>query len=304
MMNEADLNEKDSTKSERKNKHKRRFLRWVAIPLAAILTLYAMVRFVYPLWLQFRLPEDSPRIAFSLDNSIIGMIGITDVTYQRVISAAGGHLVKLRPNAVEASETTVEKLKEILEEKKFDAVLLAGGGDIDPDVYGGEQGDTMLLHRQRDEFEIALIHAARELDLPILGICRGCQIINVALGGTVRNLRREKEFKKAHFTLKGHPIEIVKDSRLAQIFGVTQLPRAISLHGQAVDKLGQDVNAAAIGPKSIIEAIEVNKADKNEWIIGLQFHPELTFDKKIQQKIFKEFVSQARKTHKISNNPD
>ncbi|MEJ2647257.1 MAG: gamma-glutamyl-gamma-aminobutyrate hydrolase family protein [Sedimentisphaerales bacterium] len=296
-MNETQVKKKDSTKPARKNKRKTRLLRWIGIPLAVIVTLYVMVRFVYPLWLQYSLPEDSPRIAFSLDNSIIGMIGITDVTYQRVIAAAGGRLIKLRPDAVEASEITVEKLEEMLEEEKFDAVLLAGGGDIDPDIYGGEPGDTMLLHRLRDEFEMALFSAARELNLPILGICRGCQIINVAMGGTVRNLRREKEFKKAHFTLRGHPVEIVKDSRLAKIFGVTQLPRAISLHGQAVDKLGTDVEAVAFGPKNITEAIEVNKADKDEWIIGLQFHPELTFDKKVQQRIFREFVAKARKTH-------
>ena len=295
-MNDTDLKEKGFIRPAGKNKHKRRFLRWIAIPLAVIIILYSLVRFVYPLWLQFSLPDDSPRIAFSLDNSIIGMIGITDVTYQRVIAAAGGRLIKLRPDAIDASEINVEKLKEMLEQQKFDALLLAGGGDIDPDIYGGEHGDTMLLHLKRDEFEIALIHAARELDLPILGICRGCQIINVALGGTVRNLRKEKEFKKAHFTLKGHPIEIVENSRLAKIFGVTQLPRAISLHGQAVDKLGTDVKAAAIGPKNIIEAIEVDKTGKDEWIIGLQFHPELTFDKKVQYNIFREFVAQARKT--------
>lgn len=298
-MTNVDEKENESAQPAVKHKSKKRRLRWIALPFFVIISLYALVRFVYPVWLDYRLPKDAPRIAFSVDNSVIGMIGITDVTYQRVIGSAGGRLIKVRPDAVGTSNITKEKVKTMLIENEFDGVLLAGGGDIDPAVYGGKPGDTMLLHRLRDDFEIALVHAAMELNLPILGICRGSQIINVALGGTVRNLRTKKELKKAHFTLRGHPLNIVENSKLAEIFGVTYLPRAISLHGQAVDELGTNVTVAATGPGDITEAIEVNKPGKNGWIIGIQFHPELTFDKKIQHGIFKEFVTQARRTHEL-----
>jgi putative glutamine amidotransferase len=151
----------------------------------------------------------------------------------------------------------------------------------------------------RDEFEIALFQAARELGLPILGICRGCQIINVASGGTVKNLRKDNELKNAHLKIRGHLVTFVQDSKLIEIFGVSKLEQAISTHGQAVNKLGLDVKVAAIGPKNIIEAIEVSKDGQDEWIIGLQFHPELTFDTEVQHKIFTEFVEKARKMHEL-----
>ena len=207
-------------------------------------------------------------------------------------------MIKVRPDAVGTSGITPEKMKTFLEDKKIDAVLFAGGGDIDPNVYGGQPGNTMLVHRLRDDFEIALFHAARELGLPMLGICRGCQIINVASGGTVRNLRKDSDLAQAHLKIRGHPVTFVQGSKLNHIFGVNQLQRAVSTHGQTVDQLGSDIKVAAIGPKDIIEAIEVNK--DNEWIIGLQFHPELTFDNEVQHKIFTEFVEQARKTHNRS----
>jgi len=173
-------------------------------------------------------------------------------------------------------------------------VLLTGGGDVDPNLYGGDPNATMLVHRLRDDFEIALIRAARQRGLPILGICRGCQIINVALGGTVRNLRKEQEVKGHHLTLSGHAVDLNPDSKLAETLGTTHLEKVVSLHGNSVGKPAPGVTIAATGPGNVIEAIEADSAGKKGWIVGIQWHPELTLDKQVQQKVFKSLVDRAR----------
>jgi len=290
----------DSSDTTRPRRRRRRWLRRIAVTLVTltgiVLSIYAVLRFVYPRWVSTRLPPDAPRIAFSLDNSLIGWIGVTDVTYQRVMAKAGGRLIALRPDAAGDPEVDPQAVETLLETERIDAVLLAGGGDIDPNVYGGQSDATMLVHRLRDDFEIALIHAARERGLPILGICRGCQILNVALGGTVRNLREEPDVKAQHFDLSGHAVELVPDSALAEILGVTGLPKVVSLHGQAVGALGAGIRVAATGPGGVIEAIEADTAIGRGWIIGLQWHPELTLDEKIQHNVFRTLVNRARKT--------
>jgi putative glutamine amidotransferase len=270
----------------------------VGIALAALLVVmvavYLVAHFVYPRWLQQRVPEDAPRIAFSLDNSLVGQIGVTDVTYQRAMAKAGGRLITFRPDAAGDPNVSAEVVKELLESEQIDGVLLTGGGDVDPNLYGGSSNNTMLVHRLRDDFEIALIQAARDANLPILGICRGCQIINVALGGTVRNLREEEDLKGCHLVLAGHPVELVPGSTLAQILGVTDLPKVVSLHGQAVGQLAPEARIAATGPGDVVEAIEVNTSAGPGWIIGLQWHPEMTLDDQIQHKIFRNLVDRAR----------
>jgi len=239
-------------------------------------------------------PADAPRIAFSLDDTVLGYVGMTDTPYQRVMKAAGGRLVTLRPD-VAGDPVDPNAVKALLEEREIDGVLLPGGGDVDPSLYGGDPNATMLVHRLRDDFEIALIGAAREKGLPILGICRGCQIINVAMGGRVRNLRLEPEIKKQHFVLRGHAVDLAPDSELANILGVTRLEKVVSIHGNSVAEPAPGVRVAATGPGDIIEAIEADSADKKGWIIGIQWHPEMTLDKQVQHKVFKTLVDRARK---------
>jgi putative glutamine amidotransferase len=274
----------------------KRWLRRIVILVAVLIGAFVLFRLVYPVWTNSRVPADAPRIAFSLDDTLLGYIGITDTPYQRVLSAAGGRLVTLRPDAA-GDPVDPNAVRALLEDKRIDGLLLPGGGDVDPSLYGGDPNATMLVHRLRDDFEIALIHAAREKGLPILGICRGCQLINVAMGGRVRNLRLEPEIKKQHFILRGHAVDLVPDSKLAAIFGVTRLEKVVSLHGNCVAELAPGVRVAATGPGGTIEAIEADAAGNKGWIIGIQWHPEMTNDKQVQHKVFKSLVKRARRLH-------
>lgn len=280
------------SKTKPKRGRLRCWLRRIAIALAVLIGAFVLFRLTYPVWTNWRAGADAPRIAFSLDNTLLGYIGMTDTPYQRVMRLAGGRLVTLRPDAA-GEPVDPNAVKALLDEKRIDGVLLAGGGDIDPALYGGDPNAVVLVHRLRDDFEIALFHAAREKGLPIVGICRGCQVINVAMGGTLRNLRLEPENKKRHLVVKGHAVDIVPDSALAEIFGVIRLDKVVSLHGNSVAERGAGVRIAAMGPGGIVEAIEADSAGNEGWIIGIQWHPEMTFDKEVQHKVFNTLVERA-----------
>ncbi|MHC4517421.1 MAG: gamma-glutamyl-gamma-aminobutyrate hydrolase family protein [Planctomycetota bacterium] len=296
MTSDRDASDSNATQTPKKRprRWRRRAFLALAILIGVLLATYLLLHFVYPLWLQKSVPDEAPRIAFSLDNSLLGRIGITDVTYQRVMAKAGARLVTLRPDAAGEPKVDSEAVRALLREQNIHGVLLTGGGDVDPNVYGGQPGPTMLVHRLRDDFEVALVRAAREANLPILGICRGCQIINVALGGTVRNLRIEQDVKERHLLLKGHPVELMPASTLAKTLGVTSLEKVISLHGQAVGNLGEGVRIAATGPGHVTEAIEADTPDGAGWIVGIQWHPELTLDDHVQQRVFELLVERAQ----------
>lgn len=276
----------------------RRWLRRIAIAMAILIGIYLVFRLIYPVWISAHLPADAPRIAFSLDNTLLGRVGITDVTYQRVMTAVGGRLITMRPDAAGDPDVNPEAVKILLEEKQIDGVLLTGGGDVDPKLYGGDPNTTRLVHRLRDDFEIALIRAARERGLPMLGICRGCQILNIALGGTIRNLRKEQDVKGRHLVLTGHTVDLDPGSKLAETLGVRHLTKVISLHGNAVGEPAPGVRIAAIGPGGVVEAIEADSAGQAGWIVGIQWHPELTLDDQVQHKVYKELVDRARKVRK------
>jgi putative glutamine amidotransferase len=297
MDDEAGTKTRNTIKRKKRRRWRRRWLRRIGFGFAFVIIIYVSFRIIYPIWIDSRLPDDAPRIAFSLDNTLLGRIGIFDATYQRVMTEAGGRLIALRPDAA-GEPITVEAVRELLEEKEIDGVLLTGGGDMDPAVFGGEPGDTMLVHRARDDFEIALVQAAKERGIPILGICRGCQVINVALGGTVRNLRKEEELKGSHLLLRGHAVELEPNSILAERLGVERLEKVVSLHGQVVGELGEGVRVAATGPGEVVEAIEADTAGGKGWIVGIQWHPEMTFDTQVQHKVFQALVERAREVCK------
>jgi len=165
----------------------------------------------------------------------------------------------------------------------MDGLLLTGGEDVDPRHYGADAHRLLgEVHAARDAFELALVLAARERNLPTLAICRGMQVANVSLGGTlVQHLPSDRPSSIIHDaevprTQRVHAITTVDGSRLALALGAQQLA-VNSLHHQAVARLGEGLMASAHASDGVVEGVEWTGA--NWWFVGAQWHPEeLTTD--------------------------
>jgi putative glutamine amidotransferase len=156
-----------------------------------------------------------------------------------------------------------------------DALVLVGGADIDPDRYGAQaHPQTGPLRADRDAWELALTRAARDRDLPILGICRGHQLLNVALGGTLIQYLPDAVGHSGHRATRGvHGRELVSvapDSRLAKLVG--EQVEVAAYHRQAVDRLGAGLVPVAWAADGTIEAAELPAA---HWVMSVQWHPEI-----------------------------
>jgi putative glutamine amidotransferase len=157
-------------------------------------------------------------------------------------------------------------------------LVLTGGEDVNPARYGAPAhpalGDT---HDGRDAFEVALIQAARARALPTLAICRGVQILNVALGGTlVQDIATEWKDPIVHDgdwarTARVHEVDVTQGSRLARALG-TERPVVNSMHHQAVGAVAPSLATVARAPDGIVEGVEWPSDDW--WMVGVQWHPE------------------------------
>lgn len=161
-----------------------------------------------------------------------------------------------------------------------DALLLTGGADLDPVLFGGvPERDLGSVDERRDAFEIALYHAFRAAGKPVLGVCRGHQVINVAEGGTlIQHLPAlEGSWQHDQRDLRGvpfHPVRLEPGSMLAEAFGVTEI-RANTYHHQAVDGLGANLRVTARAGDGVIEAIE---GTQGAFVLGVQWHPEMCWN--------------------------
>lgn len=180
----------------------------------------------------------------------------------------------------------------------IDGLLIPGGEDVDPVEYG--ENPHPRLERtvpKRDEFEIALLKEALKQKKPIMTICRGMQILNVVLGGTLYQdiLSQHKDamphLQSAAFFNPWHKVEIEKGSILHGIYG-DEL-RVNSGHHQALKDVSDKLKVVAKAPDGIVEAIESNI--DGQFIIGLQWHPEMMYEKDEKHaKIFKYFVDHIK----------
>jgi putative glutamine amidotransferase len=163
--------------------------------------------------------------------------------------------------------------------ERLDALILAGGVDIDPAVYGAEpHADTETGHpRERDEVEIALVRRALELDLPVLGICRGMQVINVALGGTLLQHVPDKVGHSRHrrnpgtFRDSEHEVRLAPGSLVARAAG-EELHSTKSHHHQAVAEIGEGLEVT--GWSALDDLPEAIEAPERRFALGVQWHPE------------------------------
>ena len=162
--------------------------------------------------------------------------------------------------------------------KHLDGLVLQGGADVSPQSYSeAATRPEWIGDRTRDMYELELLHEFIEAGKPVLGICRGCQLINVAFGGTLyQDIASEVPTAIAHvndlYDNHRHAIHFPKGSTLAPLFGAQSKPLVNSIHHQAVKTLGRDLSIEAVsGEDNIVEAIRYRKA---RFVMGLQWHPE------------------------------
>ena len=187
--------------------------------------------------------------------------------------------------------------------RALDAVaglVLTGGEDIDPTHYG-EPAHPELgpLNCARDETELALFAAARDRGLPTLAICRGIQVVNVALGGSlVQDLPSQRADAGPHElgderASRVHGVRVDPGSRLASIIGVQSLG-VNSIHHQAIDRLGHSVRINARADDGVIEGVE--SSDANWWMVAVQWHPEemVSTPEPWDRRLFAAFAAACR----------
>ena len=208
-------------------------------------------------------------------------------SYVDAIRQAGGAAVVLPPGEVDPEELV----------GSFDGLVLSGGGDVGPARYGGPEHETIYgVSEERDLFEIALARALVDRDdRPFLCICRGLQILNVALGGDLHThlpdvptstvVHRLPERLHTH-----HEATIAPDSRLADLLGATTV-KVSSWHHQAIRMLAPDLRAVAWAEDGIIEAVEHRRSRS---CIAIQWHPEMQMDDPLQRRLFERFVDSCR----------
>lgn len=180
----------------------------------------------------------------------------------------------------------------------LNGLILSGGGDVDPALYGGQPHETIYyVSPERDSSEAALIAKVVETDLPTLCICRGMQMLNVALGGTlIEHLPEVVGDKVAHKAQPHrpilHPVQIQPDSQLASILQADQATTA-SWHHQALRQVAPGLKVTAYAPDGTVEAVEL---PDHPWLIAVQWHPELTAaGDPGQQRLFDALVKAARR---------
>jgi putative glutamine amidotransferase len=193
-------------------------------------------------------------------------VNISQRSYSECVTAAGG-LPVLLP-ADERSATDPAELLDVL-----DALVLAGGADLDPASYGAEPHPrTLGYNAERDRFELALCRGAIERDMPVLGICRGAQILNVACGGDlVQHLGDGTQHVEVPGTFSTHEVRLAPRSLAARAAG-TEQAEVRSHHHQALDRLGEGLVASGWSvPDELIEAVEL---PERSFAVGFLWHPE------------------------------
>jgi putative glutamine amidotransferase len=184
--------------------------------------------------------------------------------------------------------------EELLE--RLDGLVLSGGGDLDPASHGAEsRADTYSVSPERDEFEIALIRGALARGMPTLAICRGMQILNVALGGDLHvhlpDVVGDAVAHRASQTEAAlHPVRLEAGTKLSVRLGAPALPSVPSWHHQALRRLGTGLRAVAWAPDGVVEAVEL---PGERQLIAVQWHPELAGETAAGRGLFDALVTGA-----------
>ncbi len=206
---------------------------------------------------------------------------LVPLAYVRAVEHAGG-----RPFVVPPSEDGLEETLDAL-----DGVIFSGGGDLDPELYGADAHEaTDVPHKERDAAELRLLEAALERDMPVLAICRGSQLLNVACGGDLVQHLPEVVGHEQHRHDPGsysdHDVDVAADSRLGALLGDRTPVK--SHHHQAYGRIGSGLREVAWADDGVVEGLE--DADKR-FALGVLWHPEEGED----FALFKGLVDEARR---------
>ena len=199
--------------------------------------------------------------------------------YVRAVSSAGGAPVLVPPGS---------SLPETLD--LVDGLVFSGGSDLDPELYAAESHpETGGVIRERDDFELELMRVALERDVPMLAICRGSQVLNIALGGDLEQHVPDRVGTELHREVPGvfseHDVAVVDGTKLASIIGERHDVK--SHHHQGFGSLGSGLREAARAPDGTLEALE---DPSRRFTVGVLWHPEAGEDR----ALFEALVAEAR----------
>ncbi len=200
-------------------------------------------------------------------------------TYVDAVASAGGMPVLLPPRGFDASIVDI-----------LDGVIVIGGPDVDPTGYGAQPHEKTVAQPERDDQDFALTRAALAAGVPLLAICRGAQVLNVAFGGTLHqhipDLPAGATYQKTIGVFNEVGFTTTPGSIVAGLLG--ESATAACYHHQSIARLGDGLRPTAVAPDGTIEAVEL--IDPANWVLGVQFHPEqLTED----DRVIRGFVAAA-----------
>jgi gamma-glutamyl-gamma-aminobutyrate hydrolase PuuD len=203
---------------------------------------------------------------------------LVPAAYVQAVARAGG-----RPLLVPPSQDAVDETLDAL-----DGLIFSGGSDLDPDLYGQEpHPETFGIRQERDRAELALLSAALERDMPVLAICRGSQVLNIARGGDlVQHLPEvvgDEKHKHTPGTFADHDVTLEPGTRLESLLGDRAPVK--SHHHQGFGRLGEGLEVAAVAEDGTIEAVE---APDRRFALGVLWHPEAGEDMKLFEELVKE----------------
>lgn len=203
--------------------------------------------------------------------------------YLTGVTAAGGIALLLPPQDPEAADAAIAGM---------DGLVLSGGADVAPELYGEERHPlTDPARVDRDAWELALFRAAERRRIPVLAICRGLQLVNVARGGTLQQHLPEslgtERYRLGGGVFAENEIEVAEGTALAGVLGAGEA-RVHSYHHQGIDRLGEGLVAAARSDDGLVQAFVDTSAGH---VVGIQWHPEENAE---DRRLFEDLVSQAR----------
>ncbi|MEV4668646.1 gamma-glutamyl-gamma-aminobutyrate hydrolase family protein [Microbacterium sp. LWO12-1.2] len=204
--------------------------------------------------------------------------------YLTGVTSAGGIALLLPPQDPDSADAAIAGL---------DGLILSGGADVAPELYGAERHPTTDAARvDRDAWELALFRAAERRRIPVLAICRGLQLVNVARGGTLQQHLPEslgtERYRIGGGVFAENQVAVARDTALAAVLGEDSVS-VRSYHHQGIDRLGEGLVAAAHSDDGLVQALVDTEGGSH--VVGIQWHPEEDAE---DRRLFEDLVTQAR----------